>query len=187
MMTMPGGPGETGTLPCCWLTCTQPSPLWELLDKMVAWYASFNYAFHFLKFFLFFNGHKRSIWKFPGQGLNASCSCGHARTLKHCAGLGWNLRCHRDNARSLTCCTKEECPWSFIYLFIFKKKKKTKKKNKKTFMAVLRHMEFQDQGSDLSCGSSNTLSLTHCVGPGIEPASLAPEMQPILLHHSGNS
>ena len=43
-------------------------------------------------FFFFFNGCTRGIWKFPGQGLNLSCSFGNARSLNHCAGLGWNQR-----------------------------------------------------------------------------------------------
>ena len=30
----------------------------------------------FLSSFFSFYGHTRGIWKFPGQGLNCSCSCG---------------------------------------------------------------------------------------------------------------
>ena len=43
--------------------------------------------------FLFFSlGYTCGIWKFPGQGLNLSCSChlrhscGNAGSLSHCAG-----------------------------------------------------------------------------------------------------
>ena len=45
------------------------------------------------------------------------------------------------------------------------------------FLAALRHLEFPGQGSDLShicdlsCSCGNARSLTHCTGPGIEPAS----------------
>ena len=48
------------------------------------------------------------MWKFPGQGLNPSCSCdlhyscSNTGSLIHCARQGTNL-CHRlDNAGSLT-------------------------------------------------------------------------------------
>ena len=33
------------------------------------------FSFYRLCFFLFFNGHTCSVWKFLGQGLNPSCSC----------------------------------------------------------------------------------------------------------------
>ena len=36
------------------------------------------------------------------------------------------------------------------------------------FLAILQHIEFPDQGSDLS-HSSNLHSLTHCAKPGIQP------------------
>ena len=45
-----------------------------------------------------------------------------------------------------------------------------------SFLATWWHMEFQGQGSDLSlswdlhCSCGNTWSLTHCAGPGMEPA-----------------
>ena len=45
----------------------------------------------------------------------------------------------------------------FKYLFIY------------LSLATSQHMEFPDQGSDLSCINSG--SLTHCAGPGIEPSS----------------
>ena len=42
------------------------------------------------------------------------------------------------------------------------------------FLAILRHMEFPGQGSDLSHSCSYTGSLTHCWGrPGIEPVTRA--------------
>ena len=61
------------------------------------------------------------------------------------------------------------------------------------FLAALRHMEFPGQGSDPShshglghsCG--NARSLTHCVGPGIEPAIQHSKRLLIPLHHSRNS
>ena len=46
-----------------------------------------------------------------------------------------------------------------------------------SFSAATQHVEFLDQGSDSSCSCDpchsrgNTRSLTHCAGPGIEPAS----------------
>ena len=50
-------------------------------------------------------------------------------------------------------------------------------KRKKFFLPTPWYTEFLDQGSDLSCSCnlncscSNAGSLTHCAGPGIEPAS----------------
>ena len=40
-----------------------------------------------------------------------------------------------------------------------------------SLLATLWHMEFPGQRSDLSCGCGNARSLTHCEGPGSEPAS----------------
>ena len=45
-------------------------------------------VFLFFYFFCFFQGRTCSIWKFPSQGLNLSCS--------------WGLRYSHSNARSLT-------------------------------------------------------------------------------------
>ena len=60
-----------------------------------------------------------------------------------------------------------------------------------SFLAILQHMELWGQGSELSHSCdlrhSNTGSLTHCAGPGTEPAPSAPETPPIPLRHSGNS
>ena len=50
-----------------------------------------------------------------------------------------------------------------------------------SFWATPRHMEFLDQGSDLSrslclsCRCSSAGSLTRCAGPGIEPVSQHPQ------------
>ena len=58
------------------------------------------------------------------------------------------------------------------------------------FLAAPQLMEFLGKGSylsnncDLYCSCGNVGSLTHCAGPGTEPAS---QMLLILLHHSGNS
>ena len=50
---------------------------WELSSpprKMTSfWYLTMSHWSHC--FFFFFNGCTHSIWKFPGQGLNLSCSC----------------------------------------------------------------------------------------------------------------
>ena len=52
------------------------------------------FSFYRLCFFLFFNGHTCSVWKFLGQGLNPSCSCdlchniSNTRDLTPCTGLG---------------------------------------------------------------------------------------------------
>ena len=39
-------------------------------------------------FFFYFYGYTHSLWKFPGQGLNPSCTCSNAESLIHCARLG---------------------------------------------------------------------------------------------------
>ena len=52
------------------------------------------YLFFFFFFFFFFFCHICSIWEFPGQGSNPSCSCvlchscGNTRSLAHHARLG---------------------------------------------------------------------------------------------------
>ena len=41
------------------------------------WVILYNYHSFVNMFFIFFNGHACSIWKFLGQGWNQSCSCRH--------------------------------------------------------------------------------------------------------------
>ena len=45
------------------------------------------YFFKIFYFILFFYGHTRGIWKFPGQGLNPSLEA-TLDPLTHCTGLG---------------------------------------------------------------------------------------------------
>ena len=40
-------------------------------------------------------GHICIIWKFPGQGLNPSCTCDYPLT-SHCTGQGSNQQCQRS-------------------------------------------------------------------------------------------
>ena len=46
----------------------------------------------FFFFFFLMAAPACSIWKFPGQGLKLSCSCGNADSLTHCTG--WILNLH---------------------------------------------------------------------------------------------
>uniref|UniRef100_A0A8D1CN13 Uncharacterized protein n=1 Tax=Sus scrofa TaxID=9823 RepID=A0A8D1CN13_PIG len=56
--------------------------------------SSLDFIFSFFSFLslFFFNGCTHSIWKYPGQELNPSCSC--------------NLHCSCGNTRTLTHCTR---------------------------------------------------------------------------------
>ena len=44
------------------------------LKDIASCFGVFFNCFIYLFFFLYFQGHTGSIWKFPGQGLNRSCS-----------------------------------------------------------------------------------------------------------------
>ena len=72
--------------------------------------------------FLFSFQDAPGMCKFPGRGLNLSCSCdlrhssGKTRSLSHCTGLGSNLWCHGDKAGSLTHCATIGTPDFFFFL-----------------------------------------------------------------------
>ena len=73
-------------------------------------FSDFLFDFFFFSFFFFFC-HTHGIWKFPGQGLNLSCSCdlchicSNAGSFTYCTGLRIRLTSTRDNTGSLTHCT----------------------------------------------------------------------------------
>ena len=81
----------------------------------------------FSAIFLFSLGHTRSVWKFPDQWWNLSCSCdlchscGNKGSLTHCARPGSNTCCHRDNVQSLTHYTTAGTPDFFFFNFNVKK------------------------------------------------------------------
>ena len=78
---------------------------------------------HFILYFpelFFFNGHTHRIWKFPGQGLNLSCSCDlchRSFNPLHQAGYGTHASAAAQAAagRFLTCCTTAGNPGPTFY------------------------------------------------------------------------
>ena len=72
-------------------------------------------------FFIIINGHNRSIWKFPGQGLNLSPSCNNAGSVNPSRWAGdWTCISAATQAaavRSLTHCTTAETPNTCLFFF----------------------------------------------------------------------
>ena len=49
--------------------------LWNFIEVKVVQHSDCTKCCSIIQFFFSFLGHTRSIWKFPGKGLNWSCSC----------------------------------------------------------------------------------------------------------------